>query len=188
MGLFEGGDDNAAEDDALAEDEDDEDGDGGNNDGRHDHEIAVGLQELVEEDHESPHGLVLADEEGKHEGAEGHDGENGHEERERDAPEHGPLGSAVNQRGFIEFGREAIEEDFEEKDAEAIGEAGQDECAEGVEEAEIADHEKIRDHADFGGEGHGGEKEVKGVVLGIVRAAMVWRIELEVDCKRNRSV
>jgi len=54
---------------------------------------------------------------------------------------------------LIEFGRETIEEAFEKKDAEAIGEAGQDECAEGVKEAEIGVHEEIRDHGNVADDG-----------------------------------
>ena len=111
-------------------------------------------------------GFFLADEEGPlpggvgvDEGVECVDGEDGGGHGEGDLAEDGPFGGAIDGGGFVEFAWESVEEAFEDEDGHAACDGREDECGEGVEEAEVADEEKAWDGGDGGGEGHGGEEE-----------------------------
>ena len=164
--LFLDGDDDAAEEDALAGEEDEEGREGGQNEGGLDDAGAGALLELVEPDHQGPHFRGLADEEGVHEvgvgqgeGLEGDDGEDGGGEAHRYVPEEGPFAGAVELGGFVEVAGEGVEEAFQKEDGIAAGGAGEEEGGEGVQEAELAEEEEDGYLGDHVGEGHGEHEE-----------------------------
>ena len=166
--LFHGRQDDAAQDDALAEQEDGRGGEGDQDEAREGHprHAGEGLAHLVEPDRERPVALALADEEGPFPGVVGGDEgvervhrEDGRGHGQGDVAEDLPLGGAVDGGGLVELAGEGVEEAFEDEDGEAVGDGGEDERGEGVEQPKLADEQEARDGRDRGGEGHRGQEE-----------------------------